>query len=236
MATQGEGEGAAPDDAAAVLGILDHSVLRPDATEEEVLAACRLGAAAGVATVCVQPCWLKTAVGALQGTSVKPASVLGFPHGATTTHTKRAEAISLLASGARELDMVINVGWLKSGRPQELEDEISVVHAACLVVGSVLFKVILETCYLTEEEKREGALLAARQGVEFVKTSTGFGPAGATVEDVRLLREVLPRKTGVKAAGGIRTLAQVREMIAAGASRIGTSATAAIAAELGVEV
>jgi len=235
MATEGEGTGAAPEDASRVLGILDHSVLAPNATEADVLAGCRLGAALGVATVCVQPCWAKTAAEALRDSGVKPGSVLGFPHGVTTTEAKLIEAISLLEAGVRELDMVINVGWLKSGRTEDLHEDVGSVHAVCSAAEAVL-KVILETCYLTEEEKRAGALLAAGHGVDFVKTSTGFGPAGATVEDVRLLREILPPRTGVKAAGGIRTLAQVREMMAAGAGRIGTSATAAIAAELGVEV
>jgi deoxyribose-phosphate aldolase len=144
------------------------------------------------------------------------------------------EAIVLLEARVNEIDMVMNIGWLKSRRLDEVGEEIGALHAI-LSVGGVTFKVILETGYLTDEEKVLAAELAARYGADFVKTSTGFGPSGATASDVRLLRQSVPQSVGVKAAGGIRTLAQVEEMLTAGATRIGTSATRAIASELGVE-
>lgn len=218
-----------------VLACIDHSVLRPDAREDDVRAACELGQRLGVAAVCVQPSWAKLAAELLGDSSVRPASVIGFPHGVTTTEAKLMEAISLLEARVKELDMVMNIGWLKSGRFDDLADELGAMHTICSAAG-VTLKVILETGYLTHDEKRKAAALAAGAGADFVKTSTGFGPAGATVEDVKLLREAVPNDVGVKAAGGIRTLSQVREMMEAGASRIGTSATADIARELGLEV
>lgn len=224
-----------PEAAARVLRLIDHAILNPDATEEDVRTACQLGADLGVVTVCVQACWAKIAVEVLQGHTTRPASVLGFPHGANTTEAKLIEAITLLETGVVELDMVMNVGWFRSGRLDDVAEEISSLHLVCSGAGVVL-KVILETGYLTDEQKVEAAALAAREEADFVKTSTGFGPSGATVEDVRLLHSAVPPHVGVKAAGGICTLAQIQELVAAGASRIGTSSTRAIAAELGVEV
>ena len=220
---------------AQILSFIDHSILRPDATDADVEAACALADKLGVATVCVQPCWAKLAAELLRSSQVKPASVIGFPHGATTTEAKLMEAISLLDAGVKELDMVINIGWLKSGRHDDILDEISALHTVCSAANVVL-KVILEVAYLTDDEKRQAARLAVEAGADFVKTSTGFGPSGATVEDVRLLRQVVPENVGVKAAGGIRTLADVQAMLQAGANRIGTSSTLAIARELGMEV
>ncbi len=196
---------------------------------------CELGRRLGVATVCVQPCWVEIAAEVLDGSGVGVSSVVGFPLGATITEAKLMEAMALFEHGVSELDMVMNVGWFKTGLRDEVADEIGVVHVVCQAAG-VPLKVILETAYLTDDEKREAAVLAAQAGAEFVKTSTGFGPAGATVEDVRLLREAVPENVGVKAAGGIRTAEQALAMLKAGASRIGTSSTAQIAKGLGVEV
>jgi deoxyribose-phosphate aldolase len=217
-----------------ILRLIDHSVLSPAATRAEVEAACDLGLRLRVAAVCVQPCWAELAADRLRDTEVKAASVLSFPHGTALTEVKLVEAVSLLRAGVGEIDMVANLGWIKSGRVEDVADEIAAVHVLLVSVG-VKLKVILETGYLTDAEKASSAHAAAAAGADFVKTSTGFGPSGATVEDVRLLRASVPEEVGVKAAGGIRTLAQAAELVAAGASRLGTSATATIAAELGVE-
>ena len=224
-----------PEEARRVLGTIDHSVLRPDATREDVIVGCELGRKLGVATVCVQPCWAEMAAEILNDSDVGVSSVVGFPLGATITEAKLMEAMALFEQGVAELDMVMNIGWFKTGLRDEVADEIGVVHVVCKA-ANVPLKVILETAYLTDEEKREAAHLAVEAGAEFVKTSTGFGPAGATVEDVRLLRAAVPDSVGVKAAGGIRTAEQALAMLEAGASRIGTSSTAEIARGLGVEI
>jgi len=184
----------------------------------------------------VQPRWVPVAVAALEDSSVAVGTVAGFPLGATTTEAKCLEAMQAFESGATEVDMVMAITAFKSG-----EYEATLVDMAMVVdvaresgVPGAIVKVILEMCYLTEEEKRLAAELAVRAGVDFVKTSTGTGPGGATTEDVALLRELAPESVGVKAAGGIRDLETMREMLNAGASRIGASATQAIAAELGI--
>jgi deoxyribose-phosphate aldolase len=224
-----------PIEARPILAVIDHSALRPDLTAEDIKAACQLGRRLGVAAVCVQPCWAKLAAELLAGSQVKTASVVGFPHGASLTEAKLMEAIALFEAPVAELDMVLNIGWLKSGRYEELSEELGALRVVCSGAGVVL-KVILETGYLSDEEKRRGAELAARAGADFVKTNTGFGPSGASVQDVRLLRAALPPRVGIKAAGGVRSLAQVQALLAAGATRIGTSATADLARQLGVEV
>jgi len=223
--------------AADPLATIDHAVLRPDCTRGEVLSACALATRLGVAGVCVHPRWVPTAVAALDGTDIAVGTVAGFPLGATTTEAKCLEAMQAFEAGAREVDMVLAVTAIKSGDFRDaLLDIAAVVQVArASRVPRAIVKVILEMCYLTEEEKRIAADLAVQGGADFVKTSTGMGPSGATVEDVALLREVAPRHIGVKAAGGIRTLADVRAMLAAGANRIGTSATESIAAELAAE-
>ncbi len=216
------------------LRTIDHAVLRPDCTRGEVLNACALAARLGVAGVCVHPRWVPTAAAALDGTAVAVGTVVGFPLGATTTEAKCLEALQAFEDGAREVDMVLAVTALKSGDYREALLDIAAVVAVARDSGveRALVKVILEMCYLTPEEKRIAADLAVQGGADYVKTSTGMGPSGATVEDVALLRELVPRHIGVKAAGGIRSLADLRAMLAAGADRIGTSATEAIAAEL----
>jgi len=221
--------------AADVLRLIDHSLLQPCATRADVEAACALARRLGLAAVVVQPCWAGLAAETLYGSGVRAASVVGFPLGATTTEAKLMEALGLVQAGVGEVDMVLNLGWLKSGLQEEAAHEVGAVKAVLRPAG-VLLKVILEVGYLRDAEKTEAAQMAAVAGADFVKTCTGFGPGQATVEDVRLLRAAVPDSVGVKAAGGIRTLAQARELVAAGATRLGTSATVAIARELGVEV
>jgi len=221
-------------EAGCILSTIDHAVLAPDATRGQVLSACELAARLGVAGVCVQPWWVRAAAAALEGSPVACGTVAGFPLGATTTEAKCLEAMQALESGATEVDMVMAVTAVRSG---DFRD--ALLDAAAVVqvvrdsgVEQAVVKVILEMCYLDEYEKRIAADIAVQAGADFVKTSTGFGQSGATVEDVRLLRAVAPAHVGVKAAGGIRTLADLRAMLEAGATRIGTSASEAIAAEL----
>ncbi len=223
-------------DAQALIGTIDHAVLAPDATRCDILSACSLARELRVAGVCVHPRWVPTVAAALDGSGVATGSVAGFPLGATTTEAKCLEAMQAFESGAAEVDMVMAVTTLKSGDYDEvLLDIAAVVQVARdSDVDGALVKVILEMCYLTPDEKRLAAEIAVQAGVDFVKTSTGLGPHGATVEDVALLREIAPDGVGVKAAGGIRSLEQMQAMLDAGASRIGTSSTATIAAELGI--
>ena len=220
----------------AIIGMIDHAVLAPDSTRDDVLAACELAEELNVAGVCVHPRWVAVAAEALAGSRVATGTVAGFPLGANTSETKALEARQAIVHGADEIDMVMAITALKSGdRAAVLDDIAAVVGAAYAAAAEQpVVKVILEMCYLTEDEKRVAAELAVDAGADFLKTSTGLGPSGATVEDVALLREIAPSRVGVKAAGGIRTLDQARAMVAAGASRIGTSATRAIAEALGV--
>jgi deoxyribose-phosphate aldolase len=219
-----------------IIPMIDHAVLAPDATRDDVLAGCELVAELETATICVHPRWVEAAVEALEDAPVTVGTVAGFPLGATTKEVKAQEARQAVSRGADEVDMVISITSLKSG------DEIAVLDDIAAVVGAVysadleepVVKVILETCYLTEDEIRTAVELAVEAGADFVKTSTGLGSEGATVENVRLLRELAPDDVGVKAAGGIRTVDDCLAMIDAGATRIGTSSTAAIAEELGI--
>jgi deoxyribose-phosphate aldolase len=210
-------------------GIIDHTLLRPSATGEEVRRLCSEAAAYGFRTVCVNPVLVARAVHFLEGTSVGVCSVVGFPFGTHLVATKAHEAREAVRGGATEVDMVIRIGALREGDDREVLDDIrAVVEAAA---GRAV-KVILEMCYLTEEEKVRACLLAVAGGASFVKTSTGYGPGGATVEDVTLMRRTVGETCGVKAAGGIRTLADALRMIRAGANRIGTSGSVAILKEL----
>jgi deoxyribose-phosphate aldolase len=224
------------DGADRILATIDHAVLKPEADREQVVGACELAVHFGVAGVCAHPRWVTTAAAALRGTPVATGTVVGFPLGANTTEVKAFEANQATSRGADEVDMVMAICALRSGDYDQVRGDVeAVVQAARAGAGGeALVKVILEMCYLSEREKRIAAELAVEGGADFVKTSTGLGPSGATVEDVRLLRSLAPRHVGVKAAGGIRTLEQLRAMLKAGASRIGTSATADIAAELGL--
>ena len=201
---------------------IDHTNLKPYATREDIIKLCEEAKKYGFYAVCVNPYRVKLAKEQLKGTDIKVASVIGFPLGATPTEVKVFEAKRALEDGADELDMVINIGALKDKDydyvKKEIEEVVKVAHERGAVV-----KVIIETCYLTDEEKEIACRLAMEAGADFVKTSTGFGTRGATVEDVRLMRRVVGDKLGVKAAGGIRTYEQALEMIKAGANRIGTS-------------
>jgi len=224
------------DEAQSILGTIDHAVLGPDAASDEVGSACELALKLSVAGVCVHPRWVTTAAAALRGSEVRVGTVAGFPLGATTTEVKAFEANQAATRGADEVDMVMAIAALKSGDYEAVRAEVAAVVEAARAGadGEAIIKVILEMCYLTEDEKRAAAELAIEGGADFVKTSTGLGPSGATTEDVRLLRSVAPEHVGVKAAGGIRTLEKLRAMLDAGANRIGTSSTEAIAHELGL--
>ena len=210
--------------------LLDHSVLKPEATEEDILAGADLVRQWGIGFYCVQPSYVSLAAGALRDSGARVVSVVGFPHGCERSVAKTHAADLAVQDGATEVDMVMNVGRLKSGRSQAVASEIAQVVRA---IPGIPVKVILEACLLTEEEKVIACRLAQDAGAAFVKTSTGFHPGGgATIADVRLLRVTVGPDFGVKAAGGIRTLADATAMLEAGANRLGTSASAAILAAL----
>ena len=202
---------------------IDHTLLRPDASPADIDLLCDEAAEYGFAAVCINPTWVARAKRRLRGAGVMVASVVGFPLGANTPEIKAMEARRALRDGAREIDMVINIGALKGGEHDLVRRDIAGVSDACREVGA-LNKVIIEAAYLTDEEKVIACRLAVAGRADYVKTSTGFGPGGATVCDVALMREVVGEKIGVKAAGGIHTADEVREMITAGATRIGASA------------
>jgi deoxyribose-phosphate aldolase len=214
--------------------VIDHTLLKPDATREQVENLCNEAIRYRFACAMVNPVWASTAVGVLSGTGIPVGVVIGFPLGASLVSTLRQEAAALTRLGARELDMVIPIGQLKSGNHQAVHHAI---HAAVTVAHhhSALLKVILETALLTVAEKLRAAEIAIQAGADFLKTSTGFGSGGATPADVALLRGVAGARSGVKASGGIRTLADVRALLEAGANRIGASASVAIVRELGAE-
>jgi deoxyribose-phosphate aldolase len=202
---------------------IDHTLLRPTATAADIDRLCDEAVEHRFAAVCINPCWVARAARRLRGSAVTVASVVGFPLGASSPEIKAMEARRALREGAREIDMVINIGALKSGDHELVRRDIAGVSDACREVGA-RNKVIIEAAYLEDEEKVVACRLAQAARAHFVKTSTGFGPGGATVFDVALMREVVGEKMGVKAAGGIHTAAEVREMITAGATRIGASA------------
>lgn len=204
---------------------IDHSLLRPELTDEEVVAGCELARRYGVASVCVKPGHVRLAAELLAGSDVLVSTVVGFPHGSSTTGTKLAEAREALADGAVELDMVLNIGALRSGRHNEVRDEIRGVCDLAHAAGAKV-KVILENAYLSDEQKVAACRLCEEAGADWVKTSTGFAPAGATLADVRLMRASVSERVEVKAAHGVRTLAAALEMIDAGVTRIGATATA----------
>ncbi|MBI5487591.1 MAG: deoxyribose-phosphate aldolase [Deltaproteobacteria bacterium] len=205
---------------------IDHTLLKPDATEAEVRKLCEEARKHTFASVCINPSWVALCAKLLAGSPVKVCTVIGFPLGATTPTAKAVETRDAIANGAAEIDMVINVGALKSGDDDLVCRDIEgVVQAAR---GAAIVKVILETALLTREEKIKACLLAKRAGADFVKTSTGFSSGGATVEDIALMRETVGPAMGVKASGGIRDTATAAAMVAAGATRIGASASVAI--------
>jgi deoxyribose-phosphate aldolase len=211
--------------------LIDHTLLKPEASREDIQRLCEEAVDYGFASVCVNPWNVSQAAELVRGSEVRVCAVVGFPLGASLSIVKAFEAGEALKSGAQEIDMVINLGALKSGQEALAEADVRGVVDACHR-ASALCKVILETALLTREEKIRGALLAKKAGADFVKTSTGFGPGGATAEDVRLIRETVGGGTGIKAAGGVRTLEEVRKMIEAGATRIGTSSGIKIIEEL----
>ena len=203
---------------------IDHSLLRPELTLDDVRDGCQLAARYDVASVCVRPADVGFAAARLHGTDVAVGTVVGFPHGSHTTATKVFEAERALADGATELDMVINVGWLRSGRDGDAEADVrAVVEAAA---GKALLKVILENAYLTKDEIVRGCQLAERAGADYVKTSTGFAPSGATLDDLRLMRATVSPHVKVKAAGGVRTLDALLEVMSVGVDRCGATRTA----------
>jgi len=210
---------------AGVASLLDHTLLKPDATYDDIARLCDEAIKHSFAAVCVQPCHVRLVSERLDraGSRVKACSVAGFPQGSNRSDVKEFEARKAVGDGAREVDMVINVGALKSGDYRYVENDIRSVVEAC--GRGVITKVILETGYLNEEAIIKACALAKAAGANYVKTSTGFGPRGASVEDIRLMRKVVGEEMGVKAAGGIRTAEDVKKMVEAGATRIGTSAS-----------
>jgi deoxyribose-phosphate aldolase len=210
----------------------DHTLLKADATPKQITALCDEARLYGFAAVCVNPVNVKLCAKLLQGAGVEVCTVVGFPLGATTSAVKVYEAQQTIRDGASEVDMVMNVGALKSGDYELVKGDVAAVAAACREQDVVL-KVIIEAALLTNEEKEVACQLAMAAGADYVKTSTGFGPGGATVEDVALMRRVVGPTLGVKAAGGIRTYADAQAMIKAGANRIGASAGVAIMQEAG---
>jgi deoxyribose-phosphate aldolase len=207
---------------------IDHTLLKAEATEEQIKKLCQEAKVSQFATVCLNPSYVPLAATLLKGTSVKVCTVIGFPLGANSTYTKVAESLDSIDQGADEIDMVINIGAIRGGDYQLVYDEILQVKEAA---GETLVKVIFENCYLDKKEKILCCLMCIEAGVEFVKTSTGFGTSGATLEDVELMRRVVGPTLGVKAAGGIRTYTDAMNMIRAGADRLGSSAGVAILAE-----
>lgn len=210
---------------AAFASFFDHTLLKPDASPRQIEVLCQEALTLGAASVCVNPCYVPLAAQLLSGSAVRVCTVVGFPLGATTSAQKAYEAASAQAAGAQEVDMVLNVGYLKAGDLAAVRADIAQVRSA---VQDATLKVILETCLLTQEEIVTACRLAQAAGADFVKTSTGFSTAGATAEDVALMRRTVGPDMGVKAAGGIRTLADALRMLEAGANRLGCSASVTI--------
>lgn len=201
---------------------VDHTLLKPGATRAQILSICNEAKENGFASVCVNPVWISTVAQELKGTNVAACVVIGFPLGAVTPEMKAMEASQVVAQGAQEVDMVINVGAVKEGDWNTVEADIRAVKTA--LAEKAKLKVIIETCLLTDDEKVRVCKIAQKVGADFVKTSTGFSTGGATEEDVRLMRQTVGPNMGVKASGGIRTREDAEKMIAAGANRLGTSA------------
>ena len=207
---------------------IDHTLLKPDATAAQIRKLCDEAKTYRFASVCVNPCRIALAAQELAGTDVAPCCVVGFPLGAIPTESKAAETRVAVKNGAREVDMVINIGQAKDGQWDEVEKDIAAVKEAC---GDAKLKVIIETCLLTDDEKVQACLAAKRANADFVKTSTGFSKGGATVADVRLMRKTVGPDMGVKAAGGVHNRAEAEAMIQAGATRIGASSGIALVTE-----
>ncbi|MDX5894202.1 deoxyribose-phosphate aldolase [Rubrobacter radiotolerans] len=216
---------------------VDHTLLKPDATEKEIFQLCEEAAEYHFAAVCIPPCYVRRASRELQGVDVKVATVISFPFGADTIPTKTAAVRGAITDGASELDVVMNISEFLSGNFNYVAEELSNINQEVSVVAmnnglnDIVVKVIIETAYLNEKMKRLATQIVAASGADFVKTSTGFGPGGATPEDVAILREEAPDELAVKASGGIRTLDDALEMLNAGASRLGMSASVAVMKE-----
>ncbi|HLI85628.1 MAG TPA: deoxyribose-phosphate aldolase [Bryobacteraceae bacterium] len=211
----------------AIAALIDHTILKPEATRADIVKVCREARQYGFASVCANPYWVPVIAAELAGSPVKVCTVIGFPFGATSTEAKVAEAAVALRAGASELDMVLNVGALRSGDHEAVKLDIQAVARIAHSAGAIL-KVILETSLLDDNRKAVACTLAKLAGADFVKTSTGFGPGGASAHDVALMRAVVGPEMGVKASGGIRTLDDLKTMTAAGATRIGASASVKI--------
>jgi len=208
---------------------IDHTLLKADATKSQIETLCNEAKEYGFFSVCVNPTWVPFAANILEGSDVKVCTVIGFPLGATTSETKAFETVNAIHNGAKEVDMVINIGALKSGDLDAVKNDIeAVVNAA---KGQALVKVIIETSLLTDDEKKTACRLAVEAGADYVKTSTGFSTGGATAADIQLMRKTVGPEIGVKASGGVRTAADAKAMIEAGASRIGASSGVAIVKE-----
>lgn len=209
-----------------IAALIDHTLLKPEATKQQIEALCQEAKEYQFASVCVNPTWVSTAAALLQGSGVMVCTVIGFPLGATTSETKAFETKNAIENGANEVDMVINIGALKDHNDELVEKDIrAVVDAA---KGKAHTKVIIETILLTQEEKIRACELSLKAGADFVKTSTGFSTGGATVEDIALMRKTVGPDMGVKASGGVRSTEDVQKMIEAGATRIGASSSIAI--------
>lgn len=210
-----------------IAALIDHTILKPEATADDVKRVCAEARQHGFASVCVNPYWVRSVAAELAGSPVKVCTVIGFPLGANTTAVKMLEAEQAIRDGAQELDMVLNVGELRAGNVDAVEADIRTVATVAHAGGAIL-KVILETALLNDDQKVRACELAKNAGADFVKTSTGFGPGGATAHDIELMRRTVGPEIGVKASGGIRTIDDLRAMTAAGASRIGASASVKI--------
>ncbi|MBR4905740.1 MAG: deoxyribose-phosphate aldolase [Clostridia bacterium] len=202
---------------------IDHTLLKPESTREDILRVCEEAKHYNTASVCVNPFWIGFVAEQLKGTDIKPCCVIGFPLGATLPEVKAFETAAAIRDGAKEVDMVINVGALRGGELETVYEDIKAVVDAAK--GKALVKVIIETCLLTDEQKVTACELAKKAGADFVKTSTGFSTGGAKVEDIRLMRETVGHEMGVKASGGVRTKTDAEAMIEAGATRIGASSS-----------
>ncbi len=199
---------------------VDHTILKADAVADDVKKICDEAKEYKFASVCINPANVKFAADQLKGSGVKTCVVVGFPLGANTKEVKVFETKDCIKNGAEEIDMVINIGYLKSGRTDEVYQEIKEIKEAC---KDKILKVIIETCYLTDAEKKTACELSLKAGADFVKTSTGFGSGGATQDDVRLMKSIVGEKAKVKASGGVRDFETAKKMIEIGASRLGTS-------------
>ena len=210
-----------------IAALIDHTLLKPEATVADIRKVCAEARQYGFASVCVNPYWVRLVAEELAGSPVKVCSVVGFPLGASATQIKVAETAAAIRDGAQEIDMVLNIGELRGGNHDGVRGDIQAVVEIAHACGAIV-KVILETALLNDEQKVAASLLAKEAGADFVKTSTGFGPGGATAEDVALMRRTVGPTMGVKASGGVRTLEDLKTMAAAGANRVGASASVKI--------